>query len=256
MLCPKCGHARLAGAPNPEWQCPACGIAYHKYQAHLARAKAAVQPLAADAAVPAPPADTSVWILVGANVATLVIALVQGWSLSELMLIYWAQSIIIGASYVARIWSLEKFSTKNFRMNDRPVEPTVETKRQVAFFFIVHFGIFHVAYLAFIFENAPLGLLLDPGFLMCTVGFAVNHWFSYRYHKHVDRQGTPNIGTLMFTPYLRIVPMHLTIVFGASVMGGAGLLMFGALKTLADTVMHVIEHRRLGHKAKTTTQKN
>ena len=28
--CPKCGHARASGAPNPDWQCPGCGIAYLK----------------------------------------------------------------------------------------------------------------------------------------------------------------------------------------------------------------------------------
>ena len=52
----------------------------------------------------------------------------------------------------------------------------------------------------------------------------------------------------MFTPYLRIIPMHLTIILGATLGGGAGLIVFGILKTIADAIMHVIEHKRLGHK--------
>ena len=70
----------------------------------------------------------------------------------------------------------------------------------------------------------------------------INHYYSYRYHRESDRRGTPNIGTLMFTPYARVLPMHLTIIFGASMIGG-GVLFFGILKTIADVVMHQIEHK-------------
>jgi hypothetical protein len=46
--------------------------------------------------------------------------------------------------------------------------------------------------------------------LGCTVAFALNHLWSYRYNTQLARQGTPAIGTLMFTPYLRVLPMHFT----------------------------------------------
>jgi hypothetical protein len=50
----------------------------------------------------------------------------------------------------------------------------------------------------------------------------------------------------MFTPYLRILPMHLTIVIGALfINSAAGMIMFGILKTLADLAMHLIEHAQL-----------
>ncbi len=29
--CPKCGHVRAESASAPDWQCPACRIAYHKF---------------------------------------------------------------------------------------------------------------------------------------------------------------------------------------------------------------------------------
>ena len=32
MKCPKCGHQRAGSEPVPAWQCPACGIAYNKFQ--------------------------------------------------------------------------------------------------------------------------------------------------------------------------------------------------------------------------------
>jgi hypothetical protein len=60
-----------------------------------------------------------------------------------------------------------------------------------------------------------------------------------------DLRGTPNIGTLMFVPYIRIIPMHLTIILGVMLEDGLGLLLFGSLKTVADVAMHKVEHRML-----------
>ena len=49
----------------------------------------------------------------------------------------------------------------------------------------------------------------------------------------------------MFTPYLRIVPMHLTIVVRArQLLSTLGLLFFGDLKAVADILMHDLEHSR------------
>ncbi|MGE0483853.1 MAG: hypothetical protein AB7Q81_06925 [Gammaproteobacteria bacterium] len=36
QTCPKCGHRRAAASDIPDWQCPACGIAYAKYRAPAA----------------------------------------------------------------------------------------------------------------------------------------------------------------------------------------------------------------------------
>lgn len=196
--------------------------------------------------------DGSVWTLLLINVIALITAVLQGWSLAELMLIYWAQSLIIGASYVARISKLDKYSTEGFKINGKNVQPNAATKRQTAFFFCIHYGGFHAVYLGFILRDTPASVMLDPGFVFCTLGFAINHWFSYRYHRQMDEQGKPNIGSLMFTPYIRILPMHLTIIVGGALGGGFSLLIFGALKTAADAVMHVVEHRQLGSKEETS----
>jgi hypothetical protein len=200
-----------------------------------------------------PGKDASAWSLVAANAVALLIALVSGWELVDLMAVYWVQSVIIGGSYFLRILSLERFSTENFRINDQPVDPTPETKRKTAFFFLLHFGGFHAAYLIFIVTETPGGFVPGFAFLVCAVAFAINHAFSYRHNLEADRRGTPNIGTMMFTPYLRVIPMHLTIVFGAVALGTSGVLLFGLLKLGADVVMHHVEHRVLGAKRGKTT---
>jgi hypothetical protein len=64
----------------------------------------------------------------------------------------------------------------------------------------------------------------------------------------------------MFLPYLRILPMHLTIILGglASRDGGAWtLVLFTLLKTAADVAMHVAEQaifrRRVASAASAST---
>ena len=59
-----------------------------------------------------------------------------------------------------------------------------------------------------------------------------------------DLRGRPNLGTLMFTPYLRVLPMHLSILIGAALGGGTGLLvLFTVLKTVSDIGMDAVDRR-------------
>lgn len=94
--------------------------------------------------------DSSTWVLLASNLIVAYLAVVESWSLVTIMLIYWFQSVIIGFFNFIRILQLKEFSTKGFRiMNKRPV-PTQATKTFVAFFFLFHYGFFHVGYLIFI----------------------------------------------------------------------------------------------------------
>jgi len=91
--------------------------------------------------------------------------------------------------------------------------------------------------------------MFDGWFWLCAIGFGLDHVWPCRERVALDRQATPNIGTLMFTPYLRILPMHLTIVLGALFINtAAGMVLFGVLKALADLAMHFVE-RAQAHQA-------
>jgi hypothetical protein len=195
-------------------------------------------------------ADSSVWSLVAVNVVALALALHQHWSLPSLMLLYWAQSVVIGIANFFRILSLDKFSTENFTVNGQAVEPTPQLKRRTAGFFAVHYGVFHVVYLGFIVGFGRGAPIWSGWLALCTALFALNHLWSYRRNRELDRQGTPNIGALMFMPYGRIVPMHAIILSGALFAPtGIGVVIFAVLKTAADVAMHIVEHallRKLG----------
>ena len=248
--CPKCGYVRAPLDLNPAWQCPRCGVAYNKALALACAAPVRAQ-LAAHAGAMAARAsgDNSLAGLLAVNALAIALALALHMSLRDLMLVYWIQSVIIGLSNVVRILRLHEFSTEGFRINDQPVEPTAGTKYRTAGFFALHYGFFHAVYLAFILAEAKAGPLAAPGvYAVLAIAFAVNHLFSLRHNLASDAAGRPNIGTLMFMPYIRIFPMHLTIIFGLGFFGGAGtvpLLIFGLLKTAADALMHLAEHHLL-----------
>ncbi len=190
--------------------------------------------------------DRSAGFLLLSNALTLVVALVQGWSLHEVMWIYWGQSLVIGFFNWRRILELRDFSTRGVRMNGRPVEATPAAKRQMATFFALHFGGFHAGYLAFLLvsDNALSGWQVVV-VLACVMVFFLNHRYSFRYNLERDLARKPNIGTIFFFPYARIVPMHVTIIVGANMAGDSrwALVVFMGLKTLADWIMHAVEHR-------------
>jgi len=197
-------------------------------------------------------------VLLLSNLVTIVLAVFQQWDVFVLMWVYWGQSVIIGCFNVRRIMDLKKFSTSGFMINNRPVKPTPETQRQTAVFFALHYGFFHLGYLIFLGTDTKVA----GGFplfnvLVCIGVFYLNHWFSYRYNREQEQERVPNIGNLMFFPYIRIIPMHLMIVAGVTVLGGStgALIVFLLLKTAADVAMHVIEHAMARAAARRATRR-
>lgn len=210
------------------------------------------------------PADHAVTGIVLMNVLVIVVALVSGDGLVMLMWPYWIQSVVIGYYNVRRIQKLQRFSTDGLKINGSAVDPTPSTKRQTWVFFTIHYGFFHFGYFIFLLafsagalaeqvtdaDVAAMGIsAISPWQALwiasTAVGYLVSHGQSHREHVEADLRGTQNIGTLMFVPYIRIVPMHITIIIGAMLGDGLGLLLFGSLKTVADVVMHKVEHRLL-----------
>ncbi len=194
------------------------------------------------------------------NVLAIVYALIAGWDLGAMMGVYWVQSVIIGFFHFFRILLLKSFSTEGFTSNGQRVPETSAGKRSTAFFFAVHYGFFHFGYAIFLIVLAVEGegnpvAGLGAGFvwfLLSVLGFLFGHGYSFYQNVKADLTGRPNLGTMMFLPYARVIPMHLMILLGSQMGSGlASLLLFSGLKTGADYLMHIVEHRFLQKKAKT-----
>lgn len=195
------------------------------------------------------------WMLIAGNVLTIAIGLYQGWPLLLLMWPFWVQSILIGVFSVLRILKLQEFSVEGFKINGKVPPPTRATQRFTAGFFALHFGGFHLAYLAVLVSQtrdalapgtageAALMTMHDLAWAIAAGAvFVFSGYAAWRRNVALDARGKPNIGSLMFLPYLRVVPMHFMI--GAAVGGGFdSLLLFGALKTAADVAMQWAERK-------------
>jgi hypothetical protein len=244
MRCPRCQYVRRAIDSTGAAECPQCRVPYAEGADLPLRITAGEhsRQMLREAA-----SDSSLFVLLATNAIVLAVALYLGMSLRSLMLIYWMQSVVIGACHVARILTLERFSVRGASASWGPVEETPRTKRQMAAFFAGHFGFFHLVYLAFLLFPRRADVLAEPmAYVLCGLAFAVNHLFSLRRNVAKDAAGQPNIGTLMFMPYLRIVPMHVMICTGLAFGGSAASIVFFALlKTAADALMHVVEHHFL-----------
>jgi len=201
--------------------------------------------------------DPSALSLLASNIIVMFFALTQGWSLITLMLVYWCQSVIIGLFNFLKMITMKNWESGELRINGRKADSSEGTKWFVAIFFAFHYGLFHLVYLFFIGMGAlftiagpATGITQGtgaPDFLYVLLSaplFFANHLFSFLHNKERDSARKQNLGKMMFFPYARIVPMHITIVIGGAFLANqAALFMFLALKTIADIAMHVSEHR-------------
>lgn len=184
--------------------------------------------------------------LVLANLAALATALWFDWPPSALLWPYWLQSLVIGGFAVRRMLTAPRICTKGFTSNGKPVPATRAGRVQTAIFFTIHYGLFHLVYAGFIAGSGgwPVGMDLWAT-LALVATFAWGHANSYRRNRGAEDTVPVNLGTAMFLPYLRVIPMHLTILFGGVALGGGGtwaLLLFTGLKTVSDVAMHYAEH--------------
>lgn len=223
------------------------------------------------------PTDRAKHGIIAANAITIVVAYLDGAGLLLLLWPYWIQSVVIGFYAQRRMRLLQRFSTEGLKINNRSVDPTLETRSKAANFFVLHYGFFHLGYLVFLISFTTgadgAGMLevtnSDSGRaslvaigtlgaidLLIVVALGVGFWQSHRAshleHVAADLRGRPNLGALMFMPYARIIPMHLTIILGAVVGAGGGVVVFGVLKTVADVIMHKVEHHVLQQTAGAT----
>jgi len=197
-------------------------------------------------------ADPSAWSLVVSNLLVIGFAWVDHTPALMLLWAYWLQSVIIGFYTALKMLTSENGLPVKFN----GVETAVNWggKLFTTVFFAFHYGMFHTVYAVFLGVEGLMGTQspMDWGFLLPTTTlFFANHGYSFLKNRGQDKK--KGLTHLMMAPYGRILPMHLTIIFGGAFFGIANeftnaftLLLFGGLKILADVIMHVNEHREPG----------
>lgn len=189
---------------------------------------------------------TSYFVLLLSNLISIYFAVTQHWLLGEVALIYFLQSVVIGAFNFFKILSLETFSTDGLTSNGLPVKAnSPKAKKETALFFLAHYGIFHIVMGIFLITHNEnfAAIISNPYFLLTFVLFIFNHFFSFQNNYEQDRKRNLNIGTLLFFPYVRVLPTVLgCFMLMSKIVDENFLLYFMLLKTAGDLLTHAIEH--------------
>lgn len=178
--------------------------------------------------------------LVAANLVPLAGVLFFDWTAYELLVLFWAENLIIGFYTVARMVTLYR------RNADGRVLFTIP-------FFCFHFGIFTLVHGAFVMgyfrpeegPDSPVILALWLPFL----ALLISHGISYvgNFLRAQEYRGMKS-EEVMMTPYQRVIIMHLTVMGGGWLISQFdeplfALVLLVVLKTGTDLSSHLHEHR-------------
>lgn len=185
-------------------------------------------------------------VLIFANLAPIIGALFLGWKLSDVLVLYWAESAVIGFYTICKIIIIGRW------------------KALLAVpFFIGHFGAFMAVHFMFIFSlfveginstGGSGGSLKAVGALFvdlwpAMLALFVSHGYSFvrnflgREHKGIT------LNKQMSEPYRRIIFMQLVLIFGGWLVMLLGspefvVIIVIGLKVFFDLKAHIREHRQ------------
>ncbi|MBI5661801.1 MAG: hypothetical protein HZC46_06620 [Ignavibacterium album] len=196
------------------------------------------------------------WGIIGSNLAVILFAFIDNLSAADVMWIYWIQSVIIGIFNFFRILMLKNFSVIGMKINGKEISPNRAAKVSTAIFFLFHYGFFHIVYAVFLVtfpmiiseEKAATG-----GFYLFFTAavFFVNYGVEFYKEQTTVTGETPNLGAVMFMPYFRIIPMHLTIILGGFIAASGSffhtdtslivIILLMGIKTFVDLITHSVD---------------
>ena len=200
---------------------------------------------------------SSTWLLIFSNLIVIFFAIVDNLSAVEVLWIYWIQSVIIGVFNFIKIISLKEFSTAGFRRGaGGELPPTKAAKISTGIFFLLHYGFFHFVYAMFLGGLSGITRTSSSGakpdyLLFTSLIFFISYLIEYIQSTRTPPEEIPNLGVIMFAPYFRIIPMHMTIILGGflSMLGSffsvdinyAIIVLFVGIKTFVDLVTHAVD---------------
>jgi len=184
-------------------------------------------------------------VLIVANLIPVAGSVFLGWSLSDVMVLYWAESAVIGFFNICKIIIIGRWAA----LIAVP-------------FFVGHFGGFMVVHFLFIYTifvkqlqggNAGSGELAEVALLFTSlwpglVALIVSHAFSF-FSNFLGRREYRGrtVNDQMTEPYSRIIFMQLTLILGGGLTMVLGspvpvLLIMIALKIFFDVKAHLRQH--------------
>jgi hypothetical protein len=180
--------------------------------------------------------DPGFWFLLLMNGYLIYYYHQQPGEFNTIIWIYWLQSVLIGLFNFFELLSVNNPDSTSLSLNSQPV--TKGSMGCAAWFFLLHYGFFHFVYAIFLLVDKSSGV--NGKLLLITAGIFVAESTIQLIRKRNSLQTEKvNVGKMFFTPYLRIVPMHLMILV-PSFLGITASVLFLVLKTVADAGMYLL----------------
>jgi len=192
--------------------------------------------------------------LVAANLVPLVGVLLLDWDLRGVLLLYWAENVIVALWAIARMLVIGKLLAL----------PLIA-------FFCFHFGIFVLVHRVFVYVLTdaasltggpqstagdvgtgflPTARFLSDVSLPALAALLVSHGVSFVRNFIIGGEWKRSTVTIeMGRPYGRVIIMHIAIIAGGFAIALLGqpaalLAVLVLLKIAVDTASHIAEHRR------------
>ncbi|NND57658.1 MAG: hypothetical protein HKN57_10410 [Xanthomonadales bacterium] len=189
--------------------------------------------------------SASTLALIVANLVPVAGAIFLGWNLSDVMVLYWAESAVIGLFNIAKMIVIGRWAA-GFAVP----------------FFIGHFGGFMAIHFLFVYTffvkgpgdmNVGGGSLAEVGLLFASLWpalaalFASHAWSFFSNFMGRGEYRRRKVSDQMSEPYSRIIFMHMVLIFGGGlsmVIGQTAPVLVGviALKVVFDVRAHLREH--------------
>ncbi len=169
--------------------------------------------------------------------------------MATIIFLYWAQSVLIGVVNFLDMLTLPNIKPEIAAVSALPEKDTLGGKGCMAFFFLFHYGAFHIGYLVFMlikidgkidFDFVKIGLAI----LSCNL---VADFIRKKVQQQNHKQDI-NVGKIFIRPYIRIIPMHFMIIL-PEFLKVSNFTVFIILKIVMDLLMHFVtsNHYRGGN---------
>ena len=190
--------------------------------------------------------DPSFWLLIGINTALVYQYYQHPEAFTTLIWLYWSQSIVMGFFTFLDILTAPKLTPEEFAAvvaesvkneENRKLVKQV-TKISSAFGFLFFFGVLHLFYLIFIATMKRSGPFDWNMYKYFLCAFVAGQALTFIQHKIQQRKSRPNLGPSTLIPFVRLLPLHLTIILPTFLkVGDMGFFLI--VRSVADIVMYV-----------------
>ena len=190
--------------------------------------------------------STSSLALIVGNLVPIIGVLFFDWQLFPLILLYWLENVVIGVFNALKMLSCSGSESLSQRIF-------------MTVFFSVHYGMFCFGHGTFVVDlfggelnsiPAALQIIMQNGLQLALIALVISHGFSFLQNYLMRGEFIElSVSEVMFSPYKRIIVLHVFIIFGGMALQTfgvtqIGLVILAIVKIVADLMAHKIEHKK------------